>query len=126
MNAFALYAGAGVLLLTLLALNVSRVRIAERVANGDGGSRALKKAIRAHMNSVEHLVPFGLVVAGLGQVGADTRLVTALAAAMLAARVGHAASMLGSRFQVRRWAAGLTYVVEVVGCVWLLVEAVRG
>lgn len=125
MKMFALYAALGVLWVTVLALHVSRVRIRERIGNGDGGNRALRKAIRSHMNAVEHVVPFGLVVLGLAVANVADVWIGALVAGMLGSRLLHAFGMLGSRFRLRQVAAGLTYVVEVVGCVVLLVAAFR-
>ena len=65
MDWFKFYVFANVLIITLLALNVSRLRMFERVANGDGGKVSLKKAIRAHANGVEHVMPYGLVMYAL-------------------------------------------------------------
>ena len=52
----AAYAALLVLLVTVLALNVSRSRIESRVS-GDGGSMPLQAAIRAHMNALEQILP---------------------------------------------------------------------
>jgi hypothetical protein len=49
-------------LVTLLAMNISRLRVRERVGLGDGGKLALKKAIRPHANALEHVLPFSFMV----------------------------------------------------------------
>jgi uncharacterized membrane protein YecN with MAPEG domain len=43
---------------TLLAANISRIRVKEIVGTGDGGKLPLKKAIRAHINVLEYSIPF--------------------------------------------------------------------
>lgn len=62
MNIFAGFVASSVLLIVLLAMNVSRVRIKYQVANGDAGNKAIKSAIRAHMNTFEHTLPFALLL----------------------------------------------------------------
>ena len=58
----ALYAGlAGILLIVLAAL-VSRMRRRHRIGLGDGDNRELQRAIRAHGNAVEWLVPAVLLL----------------------------------------------------------------
>lgn len=60
--ATALYAGlAGILLIVLAAL-VSRMRRRHRIGLGDGDNRELQRAIRAHGNAVEWLVPAVLLL----------------------------------------------------------------
>lgn len=99
-------------LVTLLALNVSRLRVREKVANGDGDKLVMKKAIRAHGNGVEHVVIFGLCLLAL--TGDATPLIPmgVLVMAFTLSRVAHAVSMLGASFQLRRFAAGGTYLCE--------------
>ena len=65
----ALYAGLLALLLVLLALRVVRLRWKFRVGLGDGGERAMTRAIRVHGNATEH-VPIALLLlhaVGLGK-----------------------------------------------------------
>ena len=62
---FVLYAALNGLVVTLLALNVSRNRMKHRLSNGDGGKPEMKAAIRAHGNAVEHVTVFGLLVLAL-------------------------------------------------------------
>jgi uncharacterized protein len=56
----ALYAGANLLILFILAFLVVIQRQKTKVALGDGGEPALRRAIRAHGNAVEYVAP-GLV-----------------------------------------------------------------
>ena len=120
MNYFHLYVGSGVLLITLLAANVSRLRIREQIGNGDGGNALLKAAIRAHMNSVEHVLPYGLLMLVLWQSQAAPSLLAVFCLGFLAVRLVHAYSMLGRKFRLRQWSAGATYVFELSACLTVL------
>ncbi|PPE73870.1 hypothetical protein C3942_10745 [Solimonas fluminis] len=122
---FVLYVALNALVVTLLALNVSRNRMKHRVANGDGGKTEMKAAIRAHGNAVEHVTVFGLVVLALEFAAAPAALLGALVPGFTAARLMHAAGMLRSAFNLRRAAAGLTYLAEVAGLLWLLLACLR-
>ena len=109
------------LLLTGLAVNVSRVRLRERVAHGDGGLLPLKKAIRAHGNGVEHLVVGGLQVLTLELLGAPSIVLGLVVGVFTASRMLHAASMLGSFPRMRRLGAIGTYAIELAGGVAVVV-----
>lgn len=111
---FQLFACLNAGLVTLLALNISRLRMREKVSNGDGDKLVLKKAIRAHANGVEHVTIFGLCVLALEAGAASTALLATLVLGFTLGRIAHAAGMLGGHFNVRRVAAGATYVFEIV------------
>ena len=65
-----------------------RASIAEWQADVPQGSEWYRRAMRAHMNSVENLPPFtGLVVAMIAT-GVRSPVIDGLAIAMLAARIG--------------------------------------
>ncbi len=115
MQWFGLFALFNVLLLTLLAMNVSRLRMQERVANGDGGLVSLKKAIRAHLNGVEHAVVYALVILALALLQASPKLLAPLVIGFSLARVLHACGMLTVAFNARRIGAGATYLFELLG-----------
>lgn len=121
MTYFYLYVGVGILLITALAINVSRVRIIEQIGNGDGNNRTLRKAIRAHMNSLEHILPFALIVFALAHMGLSPTLLAILVYGFLAIRLGHSYAMLKSQFKIRQITAGLTYIFQVLGCLAILV-----
>lgn len=53
-----IFAAVLLLLVTLLAMNVSMLRMRHKVSLGDGGNKALTRAIRAHANALEHSLPF--------------------------------------------------------------------
>lgn len=117
---FVLYVALNAAIVTLLALNVSRNRIQLRVANGDGGRVEMKAAIRAHGNAVEHVTIFGFVVLAMSFSSAPNLVLGSLVGLFTLSRLMHAASMLTSAFNLRRAAAGLMYLAEVVGVIWLL------
>jgi len=70
----AFYAGLLALLMLVLAIRVIRLRWKLRVGLGDGGDKAMSRAIRVHGNAAEH-VPIALIL-------------------MLCAELGHASPML--------------------------------
>jgi uncharacterized membrane protein YecN with MAPEG domain len=109
---FSCFVFANGLLLALLAANVSRVRIAERVPHGDGDRLPLKKAIRAHGNGVEHTTIYALCILALALAKAPPVLQATLVVGFTLVRLAHALAMLRSLFQLRRVAAFLTYLFE--------------
>ena len=115
---FKFYVFFNVLILTMLALNVSKVRNEEKVPNGDGGKVSLKKAIRSHANGVEHVMAFGLLILALA---ADTSpvILATLVIGFTISRVVHAAGMLNTSAMLRVSAASVTYLAEVAGLVIL-------
>ena len=112
---FQIYTLVVVLALTLLAMNVSRIRIKQRIANGHE-HRDLKIANRAHMNTLEHALPYGLLVLALVQAGVQGTSLTVLVGGFLAAKLLHAYSMLASQIRLRQASAGVTYLFELAGC----------
>jgi uncharacterized membrane protein YecN with MAPEG domain len=115
------FTAANTLLLALLALNVSRVRIREKVSHGDGGVLELKKAIRAHGNGVEHLVVVGLQVLTLELMKASPTVLAGLVVVFTTSRILHAVSMLGALPSLRRFSAVGTYASELGGAAAVLV-----
>lgn len=111
-------------LVTLLACNVSRLRIRERVANGDGGLRVLKQAMRAHGNGVEHVTIFGLLVLALCVTPLPAHTLATLVCTFSLGRLAHAGGMLGAHFNARRLGAGLTYLAELAAVALLLAYGV--
>lgn len=112
---FGVYVVFNVLLLTALAINVSRLRIVRKVAHGDGGDVAIKAAIRTHVNGVENVPIFALVLLALEFAQASTGLLAGLVLVFCAARLAHAVGMLTPYFNFRRLGAGLTYACQSVG-----------
>jgi len=125
MSYFYLFVALGVLLITALAMNISRVRMKEKIGNGDGNNDVLKVAIRAHMNSVEHILPFALIVFSLSQLQLESIYLAVSTYGFIIIRLLHSYSMLFSSFTIRKISAGLTYVFEVVGCLCIFLYVLQ-
>jgi len=80
----------------------------------------MKKAIRAHGNGVEHVVVAGFVVLALVLGESPAAFLATVVLGCTAARIVHAAGMLGSGFNARRLGAGATYCFELLGVVGVL------
>lgn len=117
---FSLCVALNALLTILLALNVSYRRMSLKIANGDGGILDMKKAIRAHGNSVEHVTIFSLIILALCAQENEPAIIGATVILFSTARLLHAISMLNSMFNGRRLAAGLTYMAELTGILFLI------
>jgi uncharacterized membrane protein YecN with MAPEG domain len=76
-----------------LAINVVRLRRQNRAAFGDGGSPALRSAIRAHAHFAEYVPVITLMVAFLEMSGTAAWRVHVLMAALLTSRVLHPIGM---------------------------------
>jgi len=121
---FNLYIGLSVLLIVMLAMNISRVRIKHKIANGDGGNKVIVKAIRAHMNSLEHILPFSLLLYVLQSQSISEILFAILAFGFLGIRLLHSYSLLYSKFKFRQITAASTYFFELSGCIIVLLNSV--
>ncbi len=120
MNYFHLYGALAVLLITALALNVSFTRIKEKIGNGDGNNKKLRKAIRAHINTLEHVIPFALLLLVLSQLHLSAPNMAFYALGFLAVRFTHSYGILFSQFKMRQVAAGLCYLFEVAACLTIV------
>lgn len=121
---FTFFVFMNVLMVTLLALNISRLRVKERVANGDGGKLSIKKAMRAHGNGVEHVAIFGLAILALELSTVSSGILATLVIGFTLARIVHAAGMLGSAFNARRIGAAATYLFELGAVMAVLIYGV--
>jgi uncharacterized membrane protein YecN with MAPEG domain len=110
-------AGTFVALLSLvtagLAFNVSVGRFRGRIPHGEGPNRELARAIRAHMNSVEHLVPIGLLLLAYALLAGSPTVITALGSIALLARIALSIGILRKgAFRLRQLGAFATYAIE--------------
>jgi uncharacterized protein len=119
------FVGAVLLLITALAMNVTRLRFQANVSLGDGGNRRLGVAIRAHGNALEHglLLAVALVLAEVA--GLPARWVVGCGWAILVARLAHAAGFLRFGFKVVRPGVVVTYAMEVGLSAYLVSVAFR-
>jgi uncharacterized protein len=124
MDYFSLYVAMGILLVTVLAINVSRIRVKEKIGNGDGENPLLKKAIRTHMNALEHILPFSIILLALTRVQLSIQYLAIFSIGFILIRLLHSYSMLWSKFKLRQMAAILTYLFEFLGCFVILINLV--
>ena len=113
---FNIYVLCSVLLISILAVNVSRVRMKEKIANGDGGNKSLRNAIRSHGNTLEFVIPFALIILALDTGSTDKGLVAFLAFNFIFVRVAYAWSMISFLFKLRQITAGATYLFMLIAC----------
>ena len=122
-EAVGLYTGLIIILMFVLKANVGRVRMAEKVNLGDGGSDRMLRAIRAQGNAIED-VPIVLVGwIALAALSAPVWLIHGLGVAFILGRVLHAVGI--SLVKGLEWgrAAGtllsaLVLLATAVGCIW--------
>jgi uncharacterized protein len=89
----ALYAGLLALVLLALALRIIRLRWKLRVGIGDGGDKAMSRAIRVHGNATEH-VPIALILLLVAELNhAGPTLLHACGGVLVVARVLHAVGL---------------------------------
>ncbi len=123
----ALYSALLCLLLLMLALPISRLRMRERIGIGDGDHPQLARAIRAHANAVEWVLPvlLLLLVAELNR--APPLLLHACGIVLVIARVLHAfgLSRTAGSSSGRFAGAGLTWATLAVLAAWNLWAFVR-
>jgi uncharacterized membrane protein YecN with MAPEG domain len=110
----ALYAGLLALLLVVLALRVVRLRWKFGVGLGDGGEKAMTRAIRIHGNATEH-VPVALLLLLVAELNhAGPALLHACGAVLVVARVLHAMGLAKSAGASWPRAAGTVGTVGVI------------
>jgi len=110
--------------MVMLAMNISRLRIKHKVANGDGNNKVITKAVRAHMNSLEHILPFTFLLYVLQNQAVSETIFFVLAFGFLGIRLLQSYSMLNSKFKLRQITAASTYVFELCGCALVLINSV--
>lgn len=115
---FQVFTFLNILLITLLAINVSRVRIAQRIPNSDGGNLELKKAIRSHINGLEHTLPYGLILLALSINPSgepiNSSILATLVISFTVARIIHLIGMLKVMPMCRMVGAGVTYLCQLI------------
>jgi uncharacterized protein len=101
------------LLLTLLSLNISRLRLRHRVSFGDGGHKDLLLAVRAHGNTLEQALLF-LVLAWAYHAlpGHSGQLVSASALLFVTVRTVHAGATLARQFRLRQLTHALSVALQ--------------
>ena len=109
------------LLVTLLASYVSGLRVALKISMGDGGDRRMFRAIRAHANALEHVLPFLLLLFFYELRAGAAAPIRLLGGLFVAARIAHAVGMIRGPFNLRRLGASLSVALEL----WVAVALLR-
>ena len=109
------------LLLTTLSLYISRLRIRHRVSFGDGGHKDLQVAIRAHGNTLEQSMLFGLLllIFELNQTGVQA--LPWIAGIFIGSRLLHSVAIFGRQLLLRQIAhvlSLLSTLALVAGLLW--------
>lgn len=122
-----LYAGLCAILLIALSLRVARLRGSLKVALGDGGERALQKAIRVQGNFVEY-VPMALLLLFLLELSRQAPLwaLHVLGADLLLGRILHAIGLSTSAgLSFGRFVGTLlTFSMILITAIWLLIVVI--
>lgn len=110
------------LMFTLLSFRVIRLRQTARVAIGDGGDKALRRAIRVHGNFAEY-VPLALILIFAAEsLGMSAVWVHGLCIALLIGRLLHAygVSQVKEPLLFRQLALSINGLVMIIASVWLI------
>jgi uncharacterized membrane protein YecN with MAPEG domain len=123
----ALYGALLALLILVLAGRVSLLRSKLNVGMGHGNDPDLAKAIRAHGNAVEWILPMLVLLLVSELDGANRVFLHACGATFVAARLAHAIglSRVSKRSSGRFWGAAGTYVVIAALAIWNLIAFLR-
>lgn len=103
-----LYAAIFMVFQYFLVMGVVKVRRAEKIGLGDGGSENLQRQIRAHGNFME-MVPFFLVLMVIAELsGAPFWALHVLAIGMVIGRFMHAYALIKAHGQARFYSMNIT------------------
>lgn len=111
---FLIFVSANAIFLSLLAFNVSRLRLKNKISYGDGGNKDVLKAMRAHANGVEQVPIFALLLLSLTISGLSQGSLAILTILFTLSRVSHAVGMLTRIFIARRIGAATTYLLQLL------------
>lgn len=111
------------ILLTGLSLQVSRLRIRHRQSFGDGGHKDLMLAMRAHGNTLEQSLMFGLLMLLLELTQPAWAALPAVAALFVMARLMHAVAIFKRLLLLRQIAHVLSVLCQLALALALLWKA---
>jgi uncharacterized membrane protein YecN with MAPEG domain len=116
----AIYLALLVLLYSVLAVQVGRLRQRDRALFGDNGSQQLRSAIRAHANFIEYVPIITLMVAMLEMSGLSAAWVHLFMGALLVSRLLHPLGMYAApntlQFRVGRVGGITITLVLLLAC----------
>jgi len=117
---FIVFIAANSLILLLLTVNVSRLRIKNKISWGDGSNKGLMKAIRVHANGTEQVPIYGLIILSLVFTGVSNTILAFLVIAFTLSRLIHAYGMLYKKPILRQAGAAMTYASQGAAVISLL------
>ena len=107
-----------------LAFNISVGRFRHHIPHGEGPNRELARPIRAHMNSVEHSLPIGLLLLTYALLKGNATAILWIGTAAVVARIALSIGILRKgAFSLRRYGAFVTYAIEVLLVVLVITAA---
>jgi uncharacterized protein len=116
----AIYLALLVLLYSVLAVQVGRLRQRDRALFGDNGSQQLRSAIRAHANFIEYVPIITLMVAMLEMSGLSAAWVHLFMGALLVSRLLHPLGMYAApntlQFRIGRVGGITVTLVLLLAC----------
>ncbi len=113
MNSFYLLVSLGSLLIVILAMNVSRLRYKERITHGNKDNKKLRNAIIAHTNTIEHILPYFLIIFVLVSQGTADTTINFLVISFIIIRVIYAAGITMFVFKAWQLASGFSYLLTI-------------
>lgn len=119
---FSIFVATNALLLTLLAANVSLLRMKHKISTGDGGNKKLLKAIRVHANGIEQVPIFAALLLAAIFIKMPPAYFATAAILFTLSRVLHATGMLYRVHIFRRVGAGLTYFLQLFVAISILIS----
>ncbi|MBS2023197.1 MAG: MAPEG family protein [Deltaproteobacteria bacterium] len=114
-----LYVGLLMGLVILLAVIVSLMRMVKRIYLGDGGDKQMQKAIRRHMNSLEHATVFCVLLVVFELAGGPKGAIDWIGGAAVVLRVLHAVGF-GRWRRLTMPTMVVAYSLEAFLCGWVL------
>ncbi len=109
---FVIFVAANSSILLLLTVNVSRLRIKNKIAWGDGDNKDLMKAIRVHANGTEQVPIYALIILSLVLTGTSDLIVSTLVVGFTISRIIHAYGILFRQPILRQIGAAITYLAQ--------------
>jgi uncharacterized membrane protein YecN with MAPEG domain len=104
-----------VLLLTVLAMNTTRLRFSKARSTDPADREAIRRASRAHGNTLEHGLPVLLLMFFYEINGGDIRTLCIIGTVFIAVRLVYAYGILTRpASKPMQMGAGLTYLIELI------------
>ena len=121
---FIIFISLNSLILVGLAGYVSKLRLKYKISFGDGGNKHLLKAMRTHSNGTEQVPIFALIILSFTLLDYSQTIIAILVMLFTLARLSHAVGMLLRVHIFRQIGATVTYLLQIIGPVMLLIKVI--